>query len=136
MPHTEGIYTQEKLNRLNIPLESLQLQGGNGRLFCSNCKETDVTFSLFHWQRLISSKWYWAGSTAPELNLASAITLFPFICAREIKPRVVLFAFFNYRTSHIIEQAIKLGSRIERKTMLRVRTSLFPPSVSSKMKQT
>lgn len=49
----EGISTQEMQNRLNIPPESLQPQGGSGRLFCSNCKETDVTFSQFHLQRLI-----------------------------------------------------------------------------------
>lgn len=130
MPHTESIFTQEKQKRFNIPLESLQLQGGSGSLFCSNWKETDVTFSQLCYKQLIYSKWYWAGSTAPKLNLASAITLFPFICAWEMKTRL-LFAFFNYRTSHKspYKTTHKVGcmggrdhlSGIERKTMPRVR---------------
>lgn len=99
MSHTESIFTQEKHKRFKFPPDSLQLQGGSGSLFCSNCKETDVTYSQLCWKRLIYSKWYWAGSTAPKLNLASAITLFPFICAWEINLRL-LRAFFNYRTSH------------------------------------
>lgn len=97
--HNESIFTQEKPKRFNIPLESLQLQGGSSSLFSSNWKEPDVTFSQLHQELLIYSKWYWGGSTAPELNLASAITLFLFICAWEINPRL-LFPFFNNRTSH------------------------------------
>lgn len=144
MSHTESIFTQEKYERFKFPPDSLQLQGGSGSLFCSNWKETDVTFSQLSWKQLIYSKWYWAGSTASKLNLASAITLFPFICAWGINLRL-LCAFFNYRTSH--KSPYKTAHKVECEEggiicqKLKGRTcqewgySLFPPSDSLKMNQ-
>lgn len=106
--------------------------------FCSNCKEIDVTFSQLHLQRLMHSKW--AGSTAPELNLASAITVSFYMCmTNKTKGIIICILSLQNKSHHKTTHKVQcMGGRdhlsgIERKTMPRARTSLFPPSLSLKM---